>query len=149
MIITITGLRWVDSVIMITEVYIRVIHDRINIYNINFNYHNNIQFMSGFFLFRNPLPLLTISIITFKYQIEFNILSLCQGTIYRNAQLRYTQIVYCTLWEECKQTQCPHRSWRERTTALMWYYSPTKNKLIYQVRANTIFLAFWSIWKIQ
>ena len=126
---------------MIKEVYIRVIHDRINIYNINFNYHNNIQFMSGFFLFRNPLPLLTISIITFKYQIEFNILSLCQGTIYRNAQLRYTQIVYCTLWEECKQTQCPHRSWRERTTALMWYYSPTKNKLIYLVRANTY--EFW------
>ena len=31
-----------------------------------------------------------------------------QGTVYRNAQLRYTQIVYCTLWEECKQTQCPH-----------------------------------------
>ena len=33
-----------------------------------------------------------------------------QGTIYRIAQLRYTQIVYCTLWEECKQTQCHHRS---------------------------------------
>jgi len=60
-----------------------------------------------------------------------------QGTKYRNAQLRYTQIVYCTLWEECKQTQCPHRRWRERTRALMWYYSPTKNKLIYQVRTNT------------
>ena len=27
-----------------------------------------------------------------------------QGTIYRNAQPRYTQIVYFTLWEECKQT---------------------------------------------
>ena len=40
-----------------------------------------------------------------------------------------THIMYCTLWEECKQTQCPHRSWRERTKALMWYYSPTKNKL--------------------
>ena len=60
-----------------------------------------------------------------------------QGTIYRNAQLRYKQIVYCTLWEECKQTQCPHRSWRERTKVLVWFYSPTKNKLIYQVRANT------------
>ena len=59
------------------------------------------------------------------------------GTIYRNAQLRYTQIVYFTLGEECKQTQCPHISWRERTKALMWYYSPTKIKLIYQVRANT------------
>ena len=56
--------------------------------------------------------------------------------------------MYCTLWEECKQTQCPHRSWRKRTTALMWYYSPIKNKLIYQVRVNsTWFLAFWSIWK--
>ena len=64
-----------------------------------------------------------------------------QGTIYRNAHLIYTQIEYCTLWEECKQTHCPHRSWRERTTALMWYYSPTKNKLIYQVRANTY--EFW------
>ena len=64
-----------------------------------------------------------------------------QETIYRNAQLRYTQILYCTLWEECKQTQCPHRNWRERTTALVWYYSPTKNKLIYQVRANTY--NFW------
>ena len=64
-----------------------------------------------------------------------------QGTIYRNAQLRYAHIMYCILWEECKQTQCPHRSWRERTTALMWYYSPTKNKLIYQVRANTY--DFW------
>ena len=31
-----------------------------------------------------------------------------QGTIYRNAQLIYTQIVYCTPWEECKQTQFPH-----------------------------------------
>ena len=50
----------------------------------------------------------------------------------------------CTvLWGrtgECKQTQCPHRSWRERTKA-MWYYSPTKNKLIYQVIANTY--DFW------
>ena len=54
-----------------------------------------------------------------------------QGTIYRNAQLRYTQIVYCSLWEECKKTQCPHTSWRERTKALIWYYNPTKNKLIY------------------
>ena len=35
----------------------------------------------------------------------------------------------------------PCRSWRERTKALMWYYSPTKNKLIYQVRANTF--DFW------
>ena len=26
-----------------------------------------------------------------------------QGTIYRNTQLRYTHIMYCTLWEECKQ----------------------------------------------
>ena len=67
-----------------------------------------------------------------------------QGTIYRNAQLRYTHIMYCTLREEFKQTQCPqcpHRSWRERTAALMWYYSSTKNKLIYQVRANTY--DFW------
>ena len=64
-----------------------------------------------------------------------------QGTIYRNAQLRHTHIIYCTLWEECKQTQCPHRSWRERTTALMWYYCPTKNKLIHQVKANTY--DFW------
>ena len=64
-----------------------------------------------------------------------------QGTIYRNAQLRYKQIVYCTLWEERKQTQCPHRSWKERTKALMWFYSPTKNKLTYQVRANTY--DFW------
>ena len=60
---------------------------------------------------------------------------------HRNAQLRYTQIVYCTLWEECKQTQCPFRSWKERTKALMWYYSPTKNKLIYKVRTNTY--DFW------
>ena len=49
------------------------------------------------------------------------------GTIYRNAHLRYTHIIYCTLWEECKQTQRPHRSWRERTKGLMWYNSPTKN----------------------
>ena len=53
----------------------------------------------------------------------------------------YGQIVYFTLWEECKQTHCPHRRWRERTKALIWYYSPTKNKLIYQVRANTY--EFW------
>ena len=52
-------------------------------------------------------------------------------------QERPTQILDCTMWDECKQTQFPHRSWRERTTALMCYYSPTKNKLIYQVRANT------------
>ena len=44
--------------------------------------------------------------------------------------------MYCTLWEECKQTQCPHSSWRERTKALMLYYSPTK-----KVRANTY--DFW------
>ena len=72
-----------------------------------------------------------------------------QETLYRNAQLRYTQIVYWTLWEECKQTQCPHRSWRERATALMWYITvQQKNKLIYQ--ANTY--DFWisgHIWKIQ
>ena len=49
--------------------------------------------------------------------------------------------MYCTLWEECKQTQCSHRSWRERTKTLMWYYSPTKNKLKYQVRANAY--DFW------
>ena len=60
--------------------------------------------------------------------------------IYRNTQL-YTQIVYCTLWEECKQIQCPPRSWSKGTKALMWYYSPTKNKLIYQVKANTY--DFW------
>ena len=66
-----------------------------------------------------------------------------QGTIYRNSQLRYTHIMYCIMWEECKQTQCPHRSWRERTTALMWYYSPTKDKLIYQVRTNTGANYFW------
>ena len=57
--------------------------------------------------------------------------------INKNFQLRYTHIMYCIMWKECKQTQCPHRSWRERTTALMWYYSPTKDKLIYQVRVNT------------
>ena len=33
-----------------------------------------------------------------------------QGTMCKNAQLIYTQIVYCTLLEKCKQTQCPHRS---------------------------------------
>ena len=27
-----------------------------------------------------------------------------QGTIYRNVQLRYMHIMYCTLWKECKQT---------------------------------------------
>ena len=64
-----------------------------------------------------------------------------QGTIYRNAHVRYTHIIYCTLWEECKQTLWPHRSWRERTKALMWYYSPTRNKLIYQFRENTY--DFW------
>ena len=80
------------------------------------------------------------------YRLESDILNvgitrLYQGTIYRNSQLRYTQIMYCTLLEECKQTQCPQRSWRERTKARMWYYSPTKNKLMYQVRANTY--DFW------
>ena len=70
----------------------------------------------------------------------------CQGTIYRNTQLIQTHIMYCTPWEEYKQTQRPHRSWRERTTALMWYYSPTKNKLIYQVRANTY--DYWLSWLI-
>ena len=44
--------------------------------------------------------------------------------------------MYCTLWEECNQPQCPHRSWRERTAALMWYYSPT-----IKTRANTY--DFW------
>ena len=51
-------------------------------------------------------------------------------------------IVYCTLWEECKQTQCPHSSWRERTKALMWYYIPTKNQVnTSRIRANTY--DFW------
>ena len=50
--------------------------------------------------------------------------------------------ILCTVhWEECKQTQCPHRSWMERTKALMWYYSPKKKKLIFQVRVNTY--DFW------
>ena len=65
-------------------------------------------------------------------------------TVYRNAQLRYTHIMCCTLWEECKQTQClhSHRSWRERIKALMWYCSPKiKLIIIYQVRANTY--DFW------
>ena len=52
-----------------------------------------------------------------------------------NSDIRILCAVHCA-WEECKQTQCPHRSWRERTKTLMWYYSPTKNKLKYQVRAN-------------
>jgi len=38
---------------------------------------------------------------------SFIIYRYTQGTMYRNAQLRYTHIMYCTLWEECKQTQCP------------------------------------------
>ena len=37
-----------------------------------------------------------------------------QGTIYRNAHLRYTYIVYCKLWEECKQTQCPTQKLKEK-----------------------------------
>ena len=43
------------------------------------------------------------------------------------------------MWEECKQTQCPHRSWRERTTTLMWYYSPTKKQVI---KFEQIFMIF-------
>ena len=49
------------------------------------------------------------------------------GTL--NSDIRI-YIMYCTLGGECKQTQCPHRSWREKTKALMWYYSPTKTKFI-------------------
>ena len=57
-------------------------------------------------------------------------------------QERSTQIyANCTLWEECKQTQRPYRNWRERTIALMWYYSPTKNDLIYQVSANDFWIS--------
>ena len=62
-----------------------------------------------------------------------------QGTKYRNAQLRYTQIVYCTLWEECKQTKCPHTEVEGKGLQL-WYAITVqqKKKLIYQViRANT------------
>ena len=75
------------------------------------------------------------------------ILWLDQGTIYRNAQLRYTHIMYCTLWEECKQTQCLHRSWRERTKALMWNYSPKKTS--YFIKRIYITFGFWLIGKIQ
>ena len=46
-------------------------------------------------------------LIMLYYRSRNYIQELYTGTIYRNAQLRYTQIVYCTLWEECKQTQCP------------------------------------------
>ena len=54
------------------------------------------------------------------------------GTIYRNAN--------CVLYtgEECKQTQLAPQKLKERTKALMWYYSPTKNKLIYHF--NSLFL---------
>ena len=71
-----------------------------------------------------------------RYKMETEKLRKKQGNKYRNTQLRYSKIVHFTLWEECKQTQCRHKSWRERTKALMWFYSPTKNKLIYQFRAN-------------
>ena len=67
-----------------------------------------------------------------------------------NARLRYTHIKCCTLWEECKQAQCPRRSWRERTKALIWYYSPTKKQVNISSSSEYIwYLAFWSIWKIQ
>ena len=55
--------------------------------------------------------------------------------------------IYCG--RNVNKPSAPHRSWRERTKALMWYYSPTKSLLRYQVRANTWVLACWSIWKIQ
>ena len=59
--------------------------------------------------------------------IKTQLTLVAQGTVNGNAQqLRFTHIMYCTLWEECKQT---HRSWRERTKALIWYYSPTKKQV--------------------
>ena len=55
--------------------------------------------------------------------------------------------MYCTLWKECKQTQCPHRSWRERTKVLMWFYSPTKNKLI--IKLEQILMIFGILVNIE
>ena len=60
---------------------------------------------------------------------------LCTGT--PNSDIRKLCTVHCGKnVNKPSVPHCSHRSWRERTKALMWYYSPTKNKLIYQVRAN-------------
>ena len=76
-----------------------------------------------------------------RYKMETEKLRKKQGNKCRNAQLRYTNIVHCTLWEECKQTKCPHRSWRERIKALMWFYSPTKTS--YYINLEQILMIFW------
>ena len=68
--------------------------------------------------------------------------SLSQGTIYRNAQLRYTNIMYCTLWEECKQSLCLHRSWRKRTKALIWYDITVHQKTSWYIQLERIHTIF-------
>ena len=66
--------------------------------------------------------------------------------MYRIAQLRYTHIMYCTLWKLGQDVNTRSYSTEVEGKGLkLWcditIYSPTKNKLIYQIRANTY--AFW------
>ena len=71
-------------------------------------------------------------------------LEFIQGTKYRNPRLRYMQIMYCTLWEECKQTQClppPQKLKGNGYSSDVMILQSNKNKLIYQARANTY--DFW------
>ena len=56
-----------------------------------------------------------------------------------NSDIRKLCTVHCG--SNVNKLSTPTEVERERTRALMWYYSPTKNKLIYQVRANTY--DFW------
>ena len=56
--------------------------------------------------------------------------------INRNFQLRYTQIVYCTLWEECKQTQCSHKGLQ------LWCDITVQQKTSYYQELERIILIF-------
>ena len=68
-----------------------------------------------------------------------------------NAQLRYTQYAYYVLC--CgRNVNKPSALTEVEEKGLKLWFDITvqqKTKLIYQVTANTWFLAFWSIWKIQ
>ena len=67
-----------------------------------------------------------------------------QETIHRNAQLRYTHIVYCTLWEECKQTQCPRPP--QQLGGKDHSSDNQKHLLTYQVIVNTNLSFIYNFW---
>ena len=98
--------------------------------------------------------ILNIIIATCIFQIENKELNIFWFKTRNYIQERTTQIrklctVHCGM--NVNKASAPIEVWRERTKSLMWYYSPTKNKLIYQSldRILMIFDFLVLTWKIR